>query len=152
MSTSPATVSPRTDWSLIWAAPGFRYFFFAMFISLFGSGMNFPGVSRHTRALTHSTVKVSYQVIVATAPGLLIPFIGGVLIDRYDRRYLGILLDLARGVAVLATAYVAWRGHLGLWHLYLITFITGAGSAMYWANVNALVQEVIPQSQFTGAK
>jgi MFS transporter, DHA3 family, macrolide efflux protein len=151
MSASPATAPARTDWSLIWAAPGFRYFFFAMFISLFGSGMNFAGVSWHILALTHSTVKVSYQVIVATAPGLLIPFIGGVLIDRYDRRYLGIVLDFARGVAVLVTAYVAWRGHLELWHLYLITLITGTGSAMYWANVNALVQEVIPPSQFTGA-
>src|SRR6202795_5062296 len=151
MPDSTAAAPARTDWSLIWAHAGFRYFFFAMFISLFGSGMNFAGVSWHILALTHSTVKVSYQVIVATAPGLLIPFIGGVLIDRYDRRYLGILLDLARGVAVLATAYIAWRGHLQLWHLYLITLIVGTGSAMYWADVNALVQEVIPPSQFTGA-
>jgi len=151
MPSPSATTPARTNWALIWAQPGFRYFFFAMFISLFGSGMNFAGVSWHILALTHSTVKVSYQVIVATAPGLLIPFIGGVLIDRYDRRYLGIFLDFVRGVAVLATAYVAWRGHLELWHLYLITFITGAGSAMYWANVNALVQEVMPASQFFGA-
>src|SRR6516162_7674334 len=151
MSASASTAPPPTDWSLIWAQRGFRYFFLAMFISLFGSGMNFAGVSWHILALTHSTVKVSYQVIVAMAPGLLIPFIGGVLIDRYDRRYLGIVLDLARGVAVLATAYVAWSGHLQLWHLYLITLSTGAGSAMYWANVNALVQEVMPASQFTGA-
>ena len=151
MSQSTATTLPRTDWSLIWAQPGFRYFFFAMFISLFGSGMNFAGVSWHILALTHSTVKVSYQVIVATAPGLLIPFIGGVLIDRYDRRLLGIALDFSRGICVLATAYIAWRGHLELWHLYLITLIIGVGSAMYWADVNALVQEVIPASQFTGA-
>jgi MFS transporter, DHA3 family, macrolide efflux protein len=151
MSTPTATAPVRTDWSLIWAERGFRYFFFAMFISLFGSGMNFAGVSWHILALTHSTVKVSYQVIVATAPGLLIPFIGGVLIDRYDRRYLGILLDFTRGIAVFATSYLAWRGHLELWHLYLITLIVGVGSAMYWADVNALVQEVIPASQFTGA-
>lgn len=151
MSESAATSLPRTDWSLIWAQRGFRYFFFAMFISLFGSGMNFAGVSWHILALTHSTVKVSYQVVMATAPGLLVPFIGGVLIDRYDRRILGILLDLCRGVAVLATAYTAWRGHLELWHLYLITLLIGIGSAMYWADVNALVQEVIPASQFTGA-
>jgi DHA3 family macrolide efflux protein-like MFS transporter len=151
MSQSAATTLPRTDWSIIWAQRGFRYFFFAMFISLFGSGMNFAGVSWHILTLTHSTVKVSYQVVMATAPGLLVPFIGGVLIDRYDRRLLGILLDLSRGVAVLATAYIAWHGHLGLWHLYLITAIVGVGSAMYWADVNALVQEVIPASQFTGA-
>ena len=150
-STTTTTPPIRTDWSLIWAQRGFRYFFFAMFISLFGSGMNFAGVSWYILAATHSTVKVGLQVIVAMAPGLLVPFVGGVLIDRFDRRYLGVILDFVRGVAVLGTAYVAWRGQLELWHLYAITLITGIGSAMYWANVNSLVQEVIPASQFTGA-
>lgn len=152
MVGSMATAAPhRVDWSLLWAQRGFRYFFTAMFVSLFGSGMNFIGVSWYIMSATHSTVAVSWQVIVVTLPGLVVPFLGGVLIDRLDRRYLGVLLDLARGFAVLATAYIAWRGHLQLWHLYAMTLITGTGSAMYWANVNALVQEVIPPSQFTGA-
>src|SRR3984957_677385 len=141
----------RVDWKLIWAQPGFRYFFVAMFVSLFGSGMNFVGVSWYIMAATHSTVKVSLQVIVVTLPGLFIPFLGGVLIDRLDRRYLGVSLDIVRGFFVLSTAYVAWSGHLQLWHLYAMTLVTGIGSAMYWATVNALVQEVIPPSQFTGA-
>jgi len=149
--TTATTTTPRVDWKVIWAQRGFRYFFIAMFVSLFGSGMNFVGVSWYILAATHSTVKVSLQVIVVTLPGLLVPFLGGVLIDRLDRRYLGVLLDLARGVAVLATAFIAWRGHLELWHLYAMTLITGMGSAMYWATVNALVQEVIPESQFSGA-
>ncbi len=139
------------DWKLIWAQRGFRYFFVAMFVSLFGSGMNFVGVSWYIMAATHSTVKVSLQVIVVTLPGLFIPFLGGVLIDRFDRRYLGVVLDIVRGFFVLATAYIAWSGNLHLWHLYAMTLITGTGSAMYWATVNALVQEVIPASQFTGA-
>src|SRR5215510_6483155 len=151
MSQSAATTLPRTDWSVIWAQRGFRYFFFAMFISLFGSGMNFAGVSWYILATTHSTVKVSWQVIVAMAPGLLVPFIGGVLIDRFDRRYLGVILDFVRGIAVIGTAYVAWSGHLQLWHLYAITLVTGIGSAMYWSNVNSLVQEVIPESQSNSA-
>ncbi len=147
-----ATATTNTvDWKLIWAQRGFRYFFLAMFVSLFGSGMNFAGVSWYILAATHSTVKVSGQVIVMTLPGLFIPFFGGVLIDRIDRRYLGVLLDLVRGCFVLATAYIAWHGQLQLWHLYAMTLITGTGSAMYWATVNALVQEVIPSSQFTGA-
>src|SRR5207245_6571860 len=60
---------------------------------------------------------------------------------------LGVMLDLVRGFFVLLTAYIAWRGRLQLWHLYGMTLITGTGSAMYWAAVNALVQEVIPPSQ-----
>jgi DHA3 family macrolide efflux protein-like MFS transporter len=150
LTMATATANP-VDWKLIWAQRGFRFFFFAMFVSLFGSGMNFAGVSWYILAATHSTVKVSGQVIVMTLPGLLVPFLGGVLIDRLDRRYLGVMLDLVRGCFVLATAYIAWRGHLHLWHLYAMTLITGTGSAMYWATVNALVQEVIPPSQFTGA-
>ena len=118
-------VAHPVDWKLIWAQRGFRYFFFAMLISLFGSGMNFAGVSWYILAATHSTVKVSLQVIVVTLPGLFIPFVGGVLIDRFDRRWLGVLLDAARGVVVLAAAYIAWRGHLQLWHLYAMTLITG---------------------------
>ncbi len=148
MATATAT---RVDWNLIWAQRGFRFFSVAMFVSLFGSGLNFTTVSWYILSATHSTIKVSLQVIVVTLPGLLVPFVGGVLIDRLDRRYLGVLLDLARGVAVLATSYIAWHGHLQLWHLYAMTLVTGMGSAMYWATVNALVQEVIPPSQFTGA-
>ncbi len=141
----------RVDWTLIFAERGFRYFFVAMFVSLFGSGMNFAGVGWHILATTHSPLKVSLQIIVVTLPGLIVPFLGGVLIDRFDRRYLGIALDLVRGAAVLGTAAIAYRGHLQLWHLYAMTLVTGMGFAMYWATVNALVQEVIPPSQFTGA-
>jgi MFS transporter, DHA3 family, macrolide efflux protein len=151
MATAAATTDNRVDWKLIWAQRGFRFFSVAMFVSLFGSGLNFTAVSWYILSATHSTIAVSMQVIVVTFPGLLVPFIGGVLIDRLDRRYLGVLLDLCRGAAVLATAYIAWHGHLSLWHLYAMTLITGTGSAMYWATVNALVQEVIPPSQFTGA-
>ena len=147
MATATTT---RVDWKLIWSQRGFRYFFAAMFVSLFGSGMNFVAVSWFILSSTHSTLKVSLQVIVVTAPGLLVPFLGGVLIDRFDRRYLGVVLDFTRGIFVLATAYIAWRGHIELWHLYLMTLITGTGSAMYWSTVNALVQEVIPPSQFAG--
>src|SRR5262249_30888512 len=149
MATTITTT--RVDWTLIWAQKAFRYFFVAMLVSLFGSGMNFAGVSWYILSATHSTVKVSWQVIVVTLPGLIVPFVGGVLIDRLDRRYLGVLLDFAGGVVVLGTAYIAWRGHLELWHLYAMTLVTGIGSAMYWATVTSLAQEIIPPSQFTGA-
>jgi len=67
-----------------------------------------------------------------------------VLIDRLDRRYLGVLLDIVRGSSSSPRRTSRGRGHLQLWHLYAMTLITGIGSAMYWATVNALVQEVIP--------
>src|SRR5438552_17958684 len=118
MATATA---PRVEWTLIFAQRGFRYFFAAMFVSLFGSGMNFAGVSWYILAATHSTVKVSLQVIVVTLPGLIVPFLGGVLIDRFDRRYLGIALDIARGTEVVGATAISHSGRRQLPHLDALT-------------------------------
>src|SRR5205809_7983938 len=101
------TSAHRVDWNLIWAQRGFRYFFVAMFVSLFGSGMTLAGVSWYILAATHSTVKVSWHVLVMTLPGLYVPFLVGVLIDRIDPRYLGVMPDLVRGFFVRLTPCIA---------------------------------------------
>jgi MFS family permease len=139
------------DWKALFRRRGFRYFFAGMFISLFGTGMNFAGVTWYILATTHSTVKVSYSVILVTLPGLVVPLLGGVLIDRVDRRYLGIALDLARGAIVLATAALAYSGGLQLWHIYAMVTLLGVCFAIYWSTINALVQEVVPKGQLVGA-
>ena len=83
-----------------------------MLVSLFGTGMNFAGVTWYVLGATHSTVKVSLVVILVTLPGLVVPPFGGVLIDRVDRRYLGMIIDATRAVTVLGTAALAFTGRL----------------------------------------
>jgi hypothetical protein len=91
------------SWKALFRIPGFPFFFVAMLVSLFGTGMNFAGVTWYVLGATHSTVKVSLIVILVTLPGLVVPPFGGVLIDRVDRRYLGIIVDAARAVVVMGT-------------------------------------------------
>lgn len=122
-----------------------------MLISLFGTGMNFAGVTWYILGATNSTVKVSLIVILVTLPGLVVPLFGGVLIDRVDRRYLAVALDLGRGVIVLSTAALAFLGHIEPWHVYVMVLLLGMGFSIYWSTANALVQEVIPQRQLVGA-
>jgi MFS transporter, DHA3 family, macrolide efflux protein len=142
---------PTLDWKALFRVPGFPFFFFAMFVSLFGTGMNFAGVTWYVLGATHSTVKVSLIVILVTLPGLVVPPFGGVLIDRVDRRYLGITLDAARAVIVLGTAALAYVGHLVMWELYSMVFLLGVGFAVYWSTTNALVQELVPREQLLTA-
>jgi DHA3 family macrolide efflux protein-like MFS transporter len=139
------------NWKALFRVPGFPFFFFAMFVSLFGTGMNFAGVTWYVLGATHSTVKVSLIVILVTLPGLVVPPFGGVLIDRVDRRYLGIALDAARAVIVLGTAALAYAGHLALWELYSMVLLLGVGFAVYWSTTNALVQELVPREQLLTA-
>ena len=139
------------SWKALFRVPGFPYFFAAMLISLFGTGMNFAGVTWYVLGATHSTVKVSLIVILVTLPGLIVPPFGGVLIDRVDRRYLGITIDAARAVIVLATAALAYAGRLAMWELYSMVLLLGVGFAIYWSTTNALIQELVPREQLITA-
>jgi MFS family permease len=142
---------PTLDWKALFRVPGFPFFFFAMFVSLFGTGMNFAGVTWYVLSVTHSTIKVGFIVILVTIPGLVVPPFGGVLIDRVDRRYLGVTLDAARAFLVLGTAAMAYAGRLAMWELYSMVLLLGVGFAIYWSTTNALVQELIPQEKLVTA-
>jgi MFS family permease len=131
------------NWRALFARPGFPFLFSAMFVSLFGTGMNYAGVTWYILERTNSTVSVSLMIILVTLPGLIVPAFGGVLIDRVDRRYLGIVLDLTRGLLVLATAGLLFWGVGRLWHIYAMITLLGVGAAIYWSTMNALLQEVV---------
>lgn len=139
------------QWKLLFSNKGFVSYFAGMFISLFGTGMNFAGVTLYVLAKTHSTVQVSFTVILLTLPRLVVPPLGGVLIDRVDRRYLGISLDLARAAVVLFVAATAAWGRLDLWQLYAMVLLLGVGFAIYWSSSVALLQELIPPAELVSA-
>ncbi|MBI3405589.1 MAG: MFS transporter [Acidobacteria bacterium] len=139
------------DWRALFAHKGFPWLFAAMFISLFGSGMNFHGVTWYVQTLTGSSVQVAMLVVLVTLPGLVVPPFGGVLIDRVDRRYLTMTLDVVRGVIVLSVAALAYQGHAKLIHIYVMVLLLGVGFSIYWSTLNALVQEVAPEGLHLGA-
>jgi len=145
------TAHHRVDWKQLFRQPGFPWLFAAMFISLFGTGMNYAGVTWWVLVSTGSTIEVSFIVILTTLPGLFVPPFGGVLIDRIDRRYLGITLDVTRAAVVLAFAGLALLGRIEVWHVRLMVVLLGVGFAIYWSTTNALVQEVVGRKQLVGA-
>jgi MFS family permease len=141
----------HVNWKALFAQRGFPFLFAAMAISLFGTGMNYSGVTWYILEQTNSTVDVGLMVILLTLPGLVVPPFGGVLIDRVDRRYLGVALDAVRATIVLGTAALLYFGAGQLWHVYVMVTLLGAGFAVYWSTINALTQEVVQPGQMVGA-
>ncbi|HEX3091249.1 MAG TPA: MFS transporter, partial [Candidatus Angelobacter sp.] len=78
---------------------------------------------------------------------MMLPFTG-VVIDREDRRRLLMVLDAVRGLAILWVAIQAYRGMASLWEVYLMAMIVAAGFWMFWPTINALIQELTPDSHF----
>lgn len=79
-------------------------------ISSIGSGMTAFALSVYVYQITGSATYVSLITLLAYLPTVLLSPLGGVLADRYDRRFLMIIGDL---FSVLGLAYVLWNIQTG---------------------------------------
>ncbi len=128
-----------------------RLIFLANLVSMIGSGMNAAAVIWYILQATHSEVSLGMLVALQTIPSLfLLPFTG-VLIDREDRRHLMMWLDAARGAIIFAVAMLVFAHHVHLWQLYAMNVLVAIGFWMFFPTVNALIQELTPDTKMVDA-
>src|SRR5215467_1360832 len=130
---------------------GLRLIFIANLISMIGSGMNAAATTWYVLQMTHSEMALGTLLMLQTIPAILMLPFTGVVIDREDRRRLVMVLDAGRGLVVLLVAVLAYRGMATLWEVYLMGVLVAAGFWMFWPTINALIQELTPQSHFVNA-
>jgi len=93
---------------------------------------------------TGSATYFALITLVTTLPGMLVLPLAGALVDRWDRRWAMILSDGGAGAATLALALLIWRGHLELWHVYLLISIISSFSALRWPAFTAAITMMVP--------
>ncbi len=90
------------------------------------------------------TRAVSLAALASSLPVLLLGLLGGVYVDRWDRRRTLIASNLLRGLAVLIVPAAAALGGLQAWHLLLTAGLLSAFGALAepasWALLPALVE------------
>src|SRR5438552_8725972 len=124
-----------------------RYVFAANVISMLGSGMNSAAVAWYILEATHSEMALGTFAVLQTIPAMLMLPFSGVVIDREDRRRLVMVLDAARAIVILLVAVLVLRGLARLWEIYLVSILVAAGFWMFWPTMNALIQELTPESE-----
>jgi MFS family permease len=117
-------------------------------ISMLGSGMNSAAVAWYILQATHSEVALGTFAVLQTLPAMLMLPSTGVLIDREDRRRLVMMLDAIRAIIILTVSILAFSGKVKVWELYLMNTLVAAGFWMFWPTINALIQELTPDSHF----
>jgi MFS family permease len=123
-----------------------RLLFMANFVSMVGSGMNSAAVVWFILQATHSEQKLGILVVCQVIPSLLLLPFSGVIIDREDRRHLCMVLDASRGLIILVVAILAVTHHVQVWHVFLMNVLVSTGFWMFWPTINALLQELTPDS------
>src|SRR5206468_5765029 len=110
---------------------GLRFIFAANLVSMIGSGMNAAAVAWYILQATHSEIALGTFAVVQTIPALLLLPFTGVIIDREDRRRLGMMLDAIRALIILAVSFLAFAGRAKIWDLYAMNMVVAAGSWMF---------------------
>jgi len=124
-----------------------RLLFIANFVSMVGSGMNSAAVVWFILQSTHSEQALGILVVCQVIPSLLLLPFSGVIIDRQDRRHLCMALDAIRGLIILTVAVLALTHHVQVWHVFLMNVLVSTGFWMFWPTINALLQELTPDSE-----
>jgi DHA3 family macrolide efflux protein-like MFS transporter len=82
---------------------------------------------------------------------ILLSPVGGVLADRYSRKWLIILGDLGAAVLTVVLLILYSSGNLQVWHLYVSTALVGAFESFQVPAYQSAITLLIPKDQFARA-
>jgi MFS family permease len=122
----------------------YRWFFAGHLLTWVGNSMQVLANSWLALILTHSPSAVAFVFIASTLPGVFCsPFIG-VLVDRFDRKWISTISDALQAVLLLLLCVIGFRGLLQPWHLYVVSFFLALGEIIYRPSAIGLLREEIP--------
>jgi predicted MFS family arabinose efflux permease len=131
--------------------PIFRRVFLGAFLSQIGNWMQMVVLGALAYDLTESSSFVGLMVFAQLGPLLLFSMVGGVLADRIDRRRLLIAVAVTQMVLALALAGVVAADQPNKLALLGLTFGIGMGQAVYGPTYGALLPQLVPPRDLTGA-
>lgn len=123
----------------------YRWFFAGHLLNWIGNSMQVIANSWLALLLTGSPSAVAYVFIASTLPGLVCaPFVG-VVVDRFDRKWISAINDVFQALLLFLLFVIGVRGQLQAWHIYVIAFFLALGEVIYRPSATALLREEIPQ-------
>jgi MFS family permease len=117
-------------------------------ISILASSMTGFALSIWVFQKTSSATSLGIMQTAFVLPYLLIIPLAGVMVDRYNRKLMMMVSDLAAGLGTLAILILSFSSHLQVWHFYVINVVIGLGNAFQWPAYSAAITTMVPKEQY----
>jgi MFS family permease len=117
-------------------------------ISILASSMTGFAMSIWVFQKTNSATSLGIMQTAFTLPYLLIIPVAGVMVDRYNRKLMMMVSDLAAGFATIIIYILMATHHLEIWHFYILNGIIGLGNAFQWPAYSAAITTMVPKEQY----
>ncbi len=129
----------------------FRSLWLAVLVSNIGSWMQTVGAQWLLVNQPHASLLVALVQTADMLPDVLLAYVGGVLADTFDRRWLLIVVQGCLVITGMVLTILTIAGQMPPALLLTLTFLLGAGSAFSVPAYQALIPDLVPRTQLPSA-
>ncbi|MFN8104184.1 MAG: MFS transporter, partial [Acidimicrobiia bacterium] len=133
------------------AYPAFRRVYFGSLASSIGSWMQNVILGAYVYQQTHSSTWVGLVALAQLGPLLLLSLVGGMIADRFDRRWVLIVVSVEQAAFSLVIARLTSGGSGSMWLLFGAVLAIGIGQAIYSPAYAALIPTLVKPRDIAGA-
>lgn len=126
-------------------------FFIGNIISLIGFGINIIAISWLVLEKTNSELSLGIIMATSTAPGVFLAIFAGFIIDKVNRKFLLIFLDIFRMIILINFILILYLKPFELFFLYPLSIFMGLGNSLFWPTAQAFVQELVKEKEYFSA-
>ena len=121
----------------------FRLFFWGQLISVIGVWMQATAQQWLVYRITGSQTSLGMVTFINFLPVLLLSLFMGVIADQFSRRKLLLFTQIWFMLLAGILALLAWLNIVQYWHILLLSFLLGIGSALDMPTRQAIVVELV---------
>jgi MFS family permease len=129
----------------------YRLYFFGQMVSVLGSWLQSVAQAWLVYRLTGSSFMLGLVVFIGQAPLLFLAPIGGLIADRYRRRWVVVATQTSSMLLAFVLAALTLLGHIRMWQILVVAGLQGIISAMDVPARQALVTEMVETDNLLNA-
>jgi len=127
---------------------GFTVVALGQFLSILGTSMTMVALTIWAWTVTGTATALAALGFFLAGPAIVFSPMAGALVDRWNRKLVMMLADMAAGVATAAILVLHLSGLLQIWHLYIAAAFAGVFQAFQFPAYTAAVALMVPKEQY----
>jgi MFS family permease len=142
---------PLSTWQLLKFRKDLAKLIAARFISMLGDYIHTVTTMWLVKEMSGSASAMALVFSANTIPRIIFSLLGGVSVDRYDRKVILVLSDILRAVGVLGLVLLIAIDRLQIWHIAVFSAFNGAVASFFGPAVGATVPTIVDESELQKA-
>lgn len=150
-TSAPVKAEGGRRFSPLWRNRDYMLLWSGQLISSVGGQVSLLAFPLLVLAITRSPAQAGIIGALRSLPFVLLSLPAGALVDRWDRKWVMLLCDTGRGLALGSIPVALWLGHLTMIQLYLVALVEGTLMTFFSLAEAACLPHVVAKEQLPTA-